>query len=500
MTEKQLKKILSDGEGISVEFKEAASKLPLNVFESVCAFLNRVGGDLFLGIDDNGNIKGINDSALNKIKADLVSLSNNPTKLDPPFLLYPEFFTLNGKKIIYVRVPQSSQVHKSGNFIYDRSEDGDFKVKTNDAVSRLYQRKSAYFTENKIYPYLKFSDFNKSVFTKVRNLIQTHRPDHPWISLSNSDMLKSAGFYKKDFETGQEGYTLAAALLFANDNVLQQILPAYKTDALLRREDVDHYDDRREIRTNLIDAYDELMLFIRTHLPDKFFMEGDIRIDLREKIFREVVANILIHREFTNAFPARLIIFKDRLVTENANNPVGSGPIDPDNFNPHPKNPAIVKFFQQLGRAEELGSGIRNIKKYLPLYSKNSSFELLEEDNFKIIITLEELAGKTTPQVTPQDVMQVTMQDAMQLTVQVRRLILSCEGEMTQKELMQKLKYKNRDHFRKNILVPAINKKLIEMTIPDKPNSSKQKYRLTEKGKQFRDLLKKEKRKTKGSE
>ncbi|MBN1996515.1 putative DNA binding domain-containing protein [candidate division KSB1 bacterium] len=391
MTEAKLKKILATGEGIGIEFKKSQNALPENVFESVCAFLNRIGGDLLLGVKDSGIVVGIEPEKVESIKTDLVNLSNNPNKLDPPFMIFPEVFTLEGKKVIYARVPQSSQVHRSGKYIFDRNADGDFKVTSSAAISRLYQRKSAYFSENKIYPFLQFTDFNESVFRKVRNLIQSHRPDHPWLTISNDELLKSAGLYRRDFETGKAGYTLAAALLFAKDDVLQQIVPAYKTDALLRLKDLDHYDDRREIRTNLIDAYDEIMLFIRAHLPDKFYMEGDIRVDLREKIFREVVANILIHREYTNAFPARLIIQRDSVITENANNPVGHGPIDPDNFNPHPKNPAIVKFFQQLGRAEELGSGIRNIKKYLPLYGNNAQFEFIEHDNFKTVLTIPEI-------------------------------------------------------------------------------------------------------------
>ena len=393
MTEERLKEILAAGEGIGIEFKESKESLPENMFESVCAFLNRVGGDLLLGVKNSGKVIGIDPVKIDKIKSDLVNLSNNPNKLDPPFMIFPEEFTIGGKKIIYVRVPQSSQVHKTGQFIFDRNEDGDFKVKSSTAISRLYQRKSAWFTENKIYPFLRFTDFNEYVFRKVRNLIQSHRPDHPWLTFSNEEMLRSAGLFRRDFETGKEGYTLAAAILFAKDDVLQQIVPAYKTDLLLRIEDRDHYDDRREIRTNLVDAYDEIMRFIRTHLPDKFYMEGDIRVDLREKIFREVVANILIHREYTNAFPARLVIQRDSVKTENANNPVGHGPIDPDNFNPHPKNPAIVKFFQQLGRAEELGSGIRNIRKYLPLYSKEWKFEFLEMDNFKTVISFSEISS-----------------------------------------------------------------------------------------------------------
>jgi ATP-dependent DNA helicase RecG len=70
-------------------------------------------------------------------------------------------------------------VNRSGKYIYDRNEDGDFKVKSGTAISRLYQRKSAWFTENKIYPFLQFADFNETVFRKVRNLIQSYCPDHP---------------------------------------------------------------------------------------------------------------------------------------------------------------------------------------------------------------------------------------------------------------------------------------------------------------------------------
>ncbi len=163
---------------------------------------------------------------------------------------------------------------------------GDFKIKTNEAISRIYARKSAYFTENKVYRYLNFSDFNQSLFPKVRNLIQSHRLDHPWLKISNEDMLKSAVLYKRDFETGREGYTMAVALLFGTEEVIQQILPYYKTDTLLKRSNVVRYDDRRDIRTNLIDAYDELIQFIRAHLPDRFFMERDVRVDLREKIIK----------------------------------------------------------------------------------------------------------------------------------------------------------------------------------------------------------------------
>jgi len=131
-----------------------------------------------------------------------------------------------------------------------------------------------------------------------------------------------------------------------------------------------------------------LMDFISRHLPDKFYMEGDQRISLRTKIFREIIANILVHREFTNAYPATLTIFADRVETANANVTNGVGPISPDLFSPFPKNPAIAKFFIQLGRVEELGSGILNVNKYLAVYSPGNKPEFIEADIFRTIIPL----------------------------------------------------------------------------------------------------------------
>ncbi len=84
----------------------------------------------------------------------------------------------------------------------------------------------------------------------------------------------------------------------------------------------------------------------------------------------------------------------------------------------------------------------------------------------------------------------VTMQDTTQVNNQtpnnVRLLILSMCEEMKSSEIMNGLGLVNREHFRKEYLKPALELKLVEMTIPDKPNSKYQKYRLTEKGKKLK--------------
>ena len=110
------------------------------------------------------------------------------------------------------------------------------------------------------------------------------------------------------------------------------------------------------------------------------------------------MTNLLIHREFAVNFPAKLIIYPDRVETESASHPLGSGPLDPDDFTPQPKNPTIARFFQQLGLAGALGSGIRTIAEYLPHYAKNSRFELREGERFKTVVYLagEETTGAPT--------------------------------------------------------------------------------------------------------
>jgi ATP-dependent DNA helicase RecG len=130
------------------------------------------------------------------------------------------------------------------------------------------------------------------------------------------------------------------------------------------------------------------MNFIAKHLPDPFYLEGDIRISLREKIFREVISNLLIHREYLSPFPAKLVIEKDKVFTENANKAHGFGAINPKTFSPFPKNPKIASFFREIGRADKLGSGIRNLFKYTPIYSNGKEPKLIEDDIFKMIIPI----------------------------------------------------------------------------------------------------------------
>jgi len=140
-------------------------------------------------------------------------------------------------------------------------------------LAHIAQRKSAGYSERKIFPYAKKSDFEfERLMPIVRQLAVIHRTNHPWEKMSDSDILKSAGLYETDVESGKSGYTLAAILLFGRDEVIRSCTANYVTDAICRRENLDRYDDRLMVMCNLIDAYDRLIEFIAKHTLDRFFL------------------------------------------------------------------------------------------------------------------------------------------------------------------------------------------------------------------------------------
>ncbi|OFY63630.1 MAG: hypothetical protein A2V64_05905 [Bacteroidetes bacterium RBG_13_43_22] len=388
MTLEELTNFLRQKRDEHLEFFECKTGLDYRLFDTVCAFLNTKGGLIVLGAKTDSEISGIDPSNVERYKKEIIKASNNPSYINPPFILRPEDFLIDDKHVIAVWVPISSQVHKYGNVIFDRVNEMNIKV-AGQHIDEIYSRKRNFFTENMIYPFLSKADFNQELFNKSRNLIRSRNPDHPWLALDDDKLLISAGLDMTDFMTGKRGFTLAAALLFGHDIVIQQILPQYRLDAMVRIVNTDRYDDRLIIQTNLIEAYEKLMEFVGKHLNDKFYMEGDIRISLRERIFREVVANLIIHREYTNAHTATFIIYKDRVEIKNANNPRDFRRLEIGSFEPFQKNPNIARFYRALGRSEEIGSGIRNVNKYLSVYADGALPSFDEGNIFTTIIPLQ---------------------------------------------------------------------------------------------------------------
>ncbi len=111
-----------------------------------------------------------------------------------------------------------------------------------------------------------------------------------------------------------------------------------------------------------------------------------------------------------------------------------------------------------------MGSGIRNINKYLKVYSGGEP-EFYEDDIFRLIVLIKKHTGKNDGYAH-----QDTHQD------KVEKLRKYCENPRSRIEMQEFVGLKDKINFKKNYLIPMLEKGIIKMTIPDKPTSRNQKY------------------------
>lgn len=392
MTKEEIKKLIASGEKIDVELKESKNTLNKDIYDTVASFNNRTGGHIILGVNDKREIVGVNPAKVDKMIKDFTTAINNPKKVYPPLYLTPEHIVVDGKDLIYIRVPEGNQVCRHGSRIFDRSYEGDVNITdSSELVYKLYARKQGSYFVNKVYPNLTLECLDASIISKVRKRASIRNQSHSWKDMTDEELLRSANLILIDPQTNREGLTLAAILLFGKDNTIMSVLPQHKTDAIFRVVNKDRYDDRDVITTNLIDSYDRLIAFGQKHLNDLFVLDGIINVSARDRILREIVSNTLAHRDYSSGFPAKMIIDDERIVLENSNLAHGIGALDIKKFEPFPKNPPISKVFREIGLADELGSGMRNTYKYTRLYSGTDPiFE--EGDIFRTIVPLKRIA------------------------------------------------------------------------------------------------------------
>ena len=71
------------GENVAVEFKSCGSGIGNDVYESICCFLNRFGGDLFMGVGDDGRVVGVPENAVSDMIKNFIKCIGNPNLLSP---------------------------------------------------------------------------------------------------------------------------------------------------------------------------------------------------------------------------------------------------------------------------------------------------------------------------------------------------------------------------------------------------------------------------------
>ena len=239
----------------------------------------------------------------------------------------------------------------------------------------------------------------------------------------------------------------------------------------------------------------EVLAFIKSQVIKEQVVKKDDKAEA-ERCFNypfsaieEAVANAVFHKGYDKQNPIEISIRPDRIEITNF-----PGPLPPVNqamlekeriVSRDTRNSRLGDFLKDLDLTEGRGTGIRKIRAQMQRNGSPQPHFVTDDDNifFMTELMLHPAFDQVTDQATDQVTDQATDQATDQVTDQVKTLLSSLlAGEKSNKECMDELGLSHRPTFKTNYLQPALDEKYIEMTISDKPTSSKQKYRITKKG------------------
>ena len=225
---------------------------------------------------------------------------------------------------------------------------------------------------------------------------------------------------------------------------------------------------------------------------------------------REIIVNAIVHRSYVNAeaSPVTVALYDDRLeVTSPGGLPRGMTLAKMLTGYSECRNKALASAFAYMNLIENWGSGVKRYVAEIKAAGLREP-EFIEWPN---AMRVNIYRNKTNAQVATQDIAQegptptvphavthavahavthaVAHAVAHAVSPQIKALLQALKDAQGNAELLKVLKLKNRDDLRLRYIAPALSAGLIERTIPDKPTSRFQKYRLTAKGRAVLESL-----------
>ena len=504
-------------ENEKVEFKSILNE---KLEKVVISFLNsKTGGDIYIGVSDDGTVVGLE----NVDKTQLAITDRIKNNIQPTTLGLFDVFSeeLDGKTVIHIVVSSGTEkpyyvksLGMSPAGCYMRIGSG---VKQMDIalIDKLYASR----TRN-----------------SLRNIVSPRYANHSFAQLKiyyeergfqlNESFLQNLDLYTSDGKLNYVAYLLADV-----NSVSMKVAKYSGTDKrdLIENEEYGF--------CSLVKATERVL--DKLEIENKTFTKitgAAQRLERRmiDRIaLREAFINAVVHNDYTREVPPVVEIYADRLVISSYGGLVEGLSVN-EFFGGRsmPRNRELMRVFRDLELVEQLGSGMNRI-----LHAYKADIFHLTENFVEIVFPFEEeylqmthqvddVTDHVTDHVMVQDDYvaievngadihpigvvdkQLAIHDSEQITAttehvtdhvtdhvtehateHVIKLITVLETELARPELMKLLQINHRPHFLFEYLQPAINEGLIEMTIPDKPKSIHQKYRLTSKGKILKQKL-----------
>jgi len=465
-----LKALVRKGESERAEFKRSTGQRTAAA-KTVCAMLNGLGGFVVFGVDDKGEIAGQQVSTKT-----LEELSNELRRIEPPAFPDIETIPLKGDKaIIFVSVPGGGGPYTFDGRPYMRNGPTTIRMPREEYDRRLLERMHAtHRWENQPVPdEVTINDLDEEqIQITLDNAIRLGRLE--------STIRRDSESILRGLELIHNGKLLNAAVaLYGKSDRLQPLYPQLEI-RLARFRGKNRLADFADNRQYWGHAFSLLMRaesFLMDHVPiaGRVIPGKMIREDhpwYPPRATREAIANAICHRDYKIPGGAVAVaMYDDHL--EITNPGTFHFGITPEKLTrsheSKPWNPIIANVFYRAGIIERWGSGTLNILDWC-------------KENGNPPPTWQEQAGSVYVTFRPPSLAKDQVGTKLGLSGDQVEILRNCLTDKAIRELMAIVGRSNRTKFRDQVLKPLLEAGLIEMTIPDKPRSSKQKYRLTEKG------------------
>lgn len=471
MNKQQLANLLVLGEGFTTEFKRSGTS---NLGREICAFANATGGVILIGVTDTGEVVGVGTH--NKLKSAVQATARSA---EPPIAVEIE----SVGKVLCVTVPaQHSKPYSFGGKFFIREGASSQQMSRDEIREFFYKEGLIHFDES---PCEKFSledDLTEEVWDLFRRRARIPEEMEPVTALSNLHLLGSDGRMSH-----------AGAWLLARD-IRKFNISGDVACALFLGTDKVRILDRRGFHRDVYSMIDETVTYILSKLNVEYIIKHvkrEERPELPEEALREAVVNALAHRDYRSTANVQIYIFKDRVeIVSPGGLPAGMTEADLG-IKSIPRNPLLFAMLHRMEAVEHIGSGIKRIHNLCLKYGVGEphfevaenwftvSFprQMVQSDGNQMEMQPESGSGRNQVEDggTPQAPRKYPASTPQVLAI----LFAAATEEATREQLQAAAGLKDREHFRKKFLTFLLDSELLEMTIPDKPRSSKQRYRLT---------------------
>jgi len=456
--------LLQEGEGVTLEYKEALSN---SFARELVAFANTVGGRILLGVRDDGTVKGIADT--NELRARIQDIAHN---CDPPIKILLQ--RIGEVTAVTVRESDAKPVQCSDGFFWRQ---GAVSQKlSREEIRDLFQQVGAIRFDLSICPRFRYpDDFDPDKFSD-------------WLRKSTISQGGSVEDILVNIEAAERS---GGRLLFRNAGVLffareprRFFNQAYVTCLLFKGTSKVDVLDRKDFARGVVADIEDSLRFIERNTRTAYRIEKLQREEIPEypvAALREALTNAVMHRDwFIDGANVFVEIYEDRIeISSPGGLPKGMLPEDLGSKSVR-RNPLIADLLHRIAFIEKAGTGIRRMREGAreqgypePVFSANGFFTAVFQP-------IAPVAGHDEAHETVESTPQVGTK--LGPSWDQVRILDKCLQDSSIGELLALAGRTNRTKFRDQVINPLISAGLIEMTIPDKPRSPKQRYRTTAAG------------------